>query len=719
MSRGGESIVSRIVLQFFRISNKMLDVPPPPSEQVIVMDEVEGQNLDKLLPGSLAICLHEDTLYLSMGSLYYCLPEPPLRWRRIQPVPFFPRTGQSMTSTPHGVAFFGGKEGTGYFYNDLWVYNKKDWSYVTCDVSSRSHHAAAWDPKGYLVICGGQSKGSHLNDVYCVNLAKHETTKVEIPGMPYIGAHTMTAIGNDTFLLFGGSREDRSHEGEKPRVVGNSDIYLLNLEKKEISKLSTNFANTGFSSHFAEFMWGRLFVFHGFRVQTSGKIVSWMFDFEHNVWVPLDFSVEVSPVYMFCSQELSQKKSLHVLDWHLNKIVEFPIFTEEPPENVNNHPQFLHFLEHHLRHAIRFFDNYKSPYAAELQDKIATVHDDQDRLEKLAVDSGVVKKEDASEAMERLREYSTVRDLHLHASKVKRIMDSLQQKRSLDKQTPQCWKSESSKTVHQIVVELHELKTQMKRELTPLDQEATKLADMIEAATFDSLNSRFNNTDPNYKSVAEFERIQEDSRQLAHEIKYERARLAEELEQVNVVHNEKKETILNIRDQLWGLTRRETDINRELVAIRDELYGQLAQLTQLRTEELVIADPKAREAAKNLMILPQKQQRLQEVWEKLRELKEDFAVSVTDLDMSTSTQREGSASKRLSRINRAVKNLTKWTQSAKKTSEEVKKRRRNRGKDGNKEFDLYSPFIDSVGLWQVFVDDMDQVLTSIETTLNE
>ena len=695
----------------------MLDVPPPPRAQMINMDDVATQNIDRLLPGSLAICNHGGTLYLATENIYYCPPEPTLKWRRIHPVPFQSRTGQSMTSTPHGVAFFGGKEGTGYFHNDLWVYNKKDWSYITCDIPARSHHAAAWDPRGYLVICGGQRKGSHLNDVYLVNISKQETIKVEIPGMPHIGAHTMTAIDKDKFLLFGGSKEDKVPNEDRMMVVGNSDLYILNIEKKEISKLQTDFANTGFSSHFAEFMWGRLFVFHGFTVQTSGKSVSWMFDFEHNVWVPLDLSVDVSPVYMFCSKDMSQNRSLHVLDWHLNKLVEIPIFTEEPPENVNNHPQFLHFLETHLKHAIRFFDKYKSPFAAELHDKIATVHDDQDRLEKLAVESRVVNKRDASEAMERMREYSKVRDLHLHAAKVKRIMDSLQHKRSLERPN-NAGTLQDGKTVHQIVVELHEVRAQMKKELTPYDEEAQKLSEMIEAATFDLLNSRFESPDPNYKSVAEFERLQEDSRQLAHEIRYERAKLQEQREQLLAAQSEKKQTILNIRDQLWGLTRREADINRQLVATRDEFYGQLSQLTLLRKDELVIDDPAAREAAKSLMLLPQKQQRLQEVWEKLRELKEDFVVSVNDLDMSTSTQREGSASKRLSRITRSLKNLTTWAQTSVDEAA-PKQRRKVRGKDGHKEFELHSPFIDSVGLGEVFVDDMDKLLTYIETALNE
>ena len=102
-----------------------LDQPPILQEQNIT-------NNTEISDGTfrINICVHEDTVYLTNKDLWFfnC---GDFIWKKISPLPICSFDGQSITSTPYGIVFFGGNGGNSYFSNDLWIFDKGNWDYIT------------------------------------------------------------------------------------------------------------------------------------------------------------------------------------------------------------------------------------------------------------------------------------------------------------------------------------------------------------------------------------------------------------------------------------------------------------------------------------------------------------------------------------------------------------------------------------------------------------
>ncbi|HJJ91181.1 MAG TPA: hypothetical protein O0W88_05015, partial [Methanocorpusculum sp.] len=383
---------------------------------------------------------------------------------------------------------------------------------------------------------------------------------------------------------------------------------------------------------------------------------------------------------------------------------------------------FIHFLAENLKSAIGFFEQYKSPSWDDLRNKREMLNSDMNRMQEAAVRTRCVEEATAKEDIKLQRDFMDMVALRLHAQKLSRIMEALQPK----KREPEVGNLDplldTNRSVHEIVVELNEVRSQRNRELVPLDARAQKLSDLMECATFDAINDALARGTYPYQrqSITEYERTLENSQQLAQEIRYGRSRLEEELAKLETAHKQKKETILSIRDQLCGLSKRESEISAELTQKRDELYAQLAELTQMKHIELSYMDRNAMEAAKAMIDLPQKQQAYRDHVQKLEELKRDLMASVYDLDPSGATQSEGSAAKKLSKIAFTLKNIRKWIgNSTKITEESQQKRRRKRTLEPFKGPELYTPFMEGLGNRSVFIEDVSKLLMFIESSLNE
>jgi hypothetical protein len=569
------------------------------------------------------------------------------------------------------------------------------------------------------VICGGLRKEGNSSEIYLIDLTKQETIEVKVPGMPAISKHSFL-WRNDCFCMFGGSilKEDGS-------PLPNSQIFLLDLVKLNFSVVETEFENPGFYSHYVDFLFGRLFVAGG-PVPSSGKRISWLFDFLHNMWVPLDFGFDISPACIFTSKKWTRFKDLHILDDKFSRILRYPLFTETQMSDVTNHPQFIHFLNKNLRFAVDFFNTLPSPNFVSLQQQTDSFIDARDQIHARLTRSGLFSDEDIRPTLSILNDCETARDTLLFTEKVSRLMDTIRTAKPPKKSVipPTRIIPVAQLSVHQIVADLHDVRTRLRREIASLDAEAQSLSSRLDCATFAHAVSTFQKSQE--KSLVKLEQIQENSRQLAQEIRVARAKLADELKGVATVQSEKSEAILHIRDQLWGVAGREIEVTKERNEVRRQLYESLAELAKLRNEELSCESEDARKSAGLLVVYPTMDQAMLDALAKVGELKEEFATAIDGLDSSKASQREGSAAKKLARAQAALKALQKWLVDAKKKSERsatiakgklAKKRKRSTGQI--RAHPYFTPFAESMGSVGVFLADVRRVLDLIEGILNE
>ena len=161
--------------------------------------------------GYLNICLHEDIIYLNYNGLFTLTTEGlisnenvQLNWQEITPIPFGQRYGQTMTSTPYGLAFFGGRDNENCYFNDLWLYYNKEWTYITCNIEKRACHSTIWDGKSNLIIYGGISNLLLTNDFYFINILNQTTKKISINFPFLLNTFTLTLNSLGEIILYGG-----------------------------------------------------------------------------------------------------------------------------------------------------------------------------------------------------------------------------------------------------------------------------------------------------------------------------------------------------------------------------------------------------------------------------------------------------------------------------------------------------------------------------------
>jgi hypothetical protein len=701
----------------------MLD-PPPPTEKFEIKG---GTKLRPFEPGRSTLSFHGESVFLLQEGLWsFPVPDradgrrPEISWQPVLPLPFRVREGQSMTSTPEGLAFFGGREDVTSFHSDLWVYAGGRWECLQCEVPARSHHAAVWDPRGFLVISGGKRKEGNASDLYLVDLAKGETTQVRVPDMPAIATHSINRLGHDDFCLFGGCVTNEEGKDES-----NTTIYRLDIVKCKLAKVETEFQNVGFESHGACCLYERFIVFGGLTPPKQHRL-AWLFDFQHRLWVPLDIPCDISPIFIFSSQKTTQPKAVHILDEKFGQLLILSIFSEPPPDDPSNHPQFIHFLKQSLVVAIEYFNTLQSENHDLYVHAKDTAADAREQLRPLLVKAGLLSDAQAKKFFTLQRDLGKATEVLRLAEKVKRSMESLPPKplpEPVLTEAPVIPRERLS--VHQIVGDLRETRSRLRKEIATLDVEAQRISSEIECATFTSLTADFPaDFAGKPKPINRLEQTQESSRQLAREITFLREQLESKRAKVGSIHKPKKETVLYIRHQLWEATNRQTELARELNQTTRQLYEELARLTQLRNTELLIPDGDARKSATQLIVCPVTEQKMQRSLARLRELREQFTVAIDGLDSTISAQREGSPAKKLEQVQIALKEMQQWSAEAKGRGRRPSVRIQlaapadGRGLDQAKQPELFSTFTDIMGSTAAFLDDVEKVLTQIDETLH-
>ena len=421
-----------------------------------------------------SMCVHEDSFYYLSEELWY-FNSNDYKWRKIFPIPFNGREGQSMTPTPHGLVFFGGFQND-VFYNDLWIFYKNDWIYVTCDVSPRAFHAAEWDERGYLIITGGKNSEKTLNDFYLIDLNTQETKKLEISNFMALSSHSVNSLGHGKFVIFG-----------KKEVETHFELHTLDLINQKLEKINTAFNIIENSCFCTSIVYGMLSVFE------SGMKKVCFFDFQKNLWFPFIFTcLDGFPIYIFSSFTFSysEHRSLFIIDMNLNKIIEYPIFSCPPNGNYKNHYQYICFMEKVIQNSLNFFDSYRTSLSKEIielqREKITTkntlIYDiDNEKLLQLS---------NVNTTFELFSEMQLSKDLVFSLSKLKLVFDSMHVDKKQNK-SDDITANQNEKSVQEMISEIKNININSIDENNYYNQELENLSKQIEQLTFEYETSQY------------------------------------------------------------------------------------------------------------------------------------------------------------------------------------------------------------------------------------
>ena len=320
-----------------------------------------------------SLCFHDGTLYLLSGGLFRMENN---SWRQMPLVPFCAREGQSMTSTKHGIVFFGGRSGS-VFYNDLWIYNQKSWSYIVTPITPRAFHAAATDSADNLIIVGGE-KEKIFGDSYTIDLRTKETKKIEFEVPVDFSHHTLTYLPDlERYSLLGGEQGLARSK--------NSKILILDTKTGEVCVSESEFRTTSVMNHHVTYAYQLLFVTGG-KINGVESSYVWMYHFGHRVWIPMDLKEELKelkdemkdfqPLFLFTTMETSRHNEahLHVVDSTVSRMASCTVFTSKTDVFDQDNPQYIEFLRRNLVNAKTIFEQMESGESKEcrsIQDDIS------------------------------------------------------------------------------------------------------------------------------------------------------------------------------------------------------------------------------------------------------------------------------------------------------------------------------------------------------------
>lgn len=693
-----------------------LDQPPILQEQNIT-------NNTEISDGTfrINICVHEDTVYLTNKDLWFfnC---GDFIWKKISPLPICSFDGQSITSTPYGIVFFGGNGGNSYFSNDLWIFDKGNWDYITCEIPVRADHASAWDKRGFLVITGGKNDSDNLNDIFLVDLVSHEVKELKIDGFPKFRNHSLTPLDEGKFALFGGFIiNDDGNE------IINTKLFILNLLDLKITEIETDMKIEGFGYHFASLIYNMLFVVN---YETNKTMI---FNFDKNIWIPLTIeNYKKKIIFLFSSYNFSQNKAIHIIDNEFETVSSYQIFSKPPPEKIKNHPQFINFLYKNLRNVVKSMDVFNSPLNDEKHNLKKNINGNKTILIDKLNQTKLVDENLVNSIFDLTDEYEKVKKILARANSINRLMETCSKPKSFKEPSFIEYLPETEICIDQTVIDLHNMKHVIKKELNPILEDASKLSDQIEKLTFSyQVDNKIENKI--MESITKFERTLENSRQLAKQIEFEKVNLFEEKERYDDISMQIKETHLDVLDQLWSITNLSNQINSEIIQVKHEFYEKLSNLLLLRKKELEYTDEEGRSKLLMFFTIPEKEESIKNSQKKLYDFIDHLNLCVNDLNSTKSNQRESSPYQKLLRLARSIKNIQKWAEIKKKanqthkpikvmSSKKSSATKKHKKKNWDTNIKSIESFSDYLGNSSMFLDDINIniniLLEKIEDTLN-
>lgn len=784
----------------------MID-PIQPSSIIEIANYPEDLKTTELLPH----CVHQNCYYVCANELYYIdLQEGTPTWRKVSTLPFLQRNGQSMTSTPSGIVFFGGQDKNMVsYYNDLWIYSTQNWEYVTCDIPVRAFHAAACDQNGNLIICGGFIDSQHsLHDIYLINLKTQVVTELNIPFLPKVSYHSLTPLPDGAFILYGSKSEDTREEKSQNKGLKN-EMYILNLQNACVKKIMTNYQKTEIDLHSASYVFGNLYLCS--RNNPSSPV--WLFNFERNIFIPYYIQIQSQPISPLClfsipfnrKDEKSKQNviCLQCITHDYKSYASIRIFTEEPPSDyyqLINRPDYIEFMRNRLIQSQSFFDS-KGQLAFNSLTGNRLINSRRNNLIDINNKSQKLNSADIQETFALMDQLLSTNYLLLHAKKVSKLIEVTKQDFGIvnnnEFEREETREIKEFVSVHDIITDLMSLAPQREKELSELDRQCSNYVNEIENCTFQLLLTNF---DPNASSsrskrkrqessnqecdskkrsskkddgektskkkqhrsksyvspLTKYERMIEDSQQLARQIVYERQRCNELTnERKKLTAMKKKKALFGIYDHLWNVSFKEMELKRKLESVQTEYFDALSQMVECREQELGITDQSTRDFSKKLaseMALEHKYKKLQtqlteastglsnsiskltnsnaqiEFDEKIQQLKqvENSIDSLNDVMGKLAQYFKPPMAKEQSHPtpslldSAALASKTRVQRGRAKVSSSIfKPNDKKEVKDDSESQTVFTPFDFSIGNEMSYVDDVERLITRIEDKLSD
>ncbi|KAH0790429.1 hypothetical protein GPJ56_005725 [Histomonas meleagridis] len=439
---------------------------------------------------------------------------------------------------------------------------------------------------------------------------------------------------------------------------------------------------------------------------------------------------------MFASPVFSKNKSLHFIDDEFKMLSTYQIFTNDPPADVHNHPQFINFLQDNIVYAIDFFQTYESPFQSEITHTKRQITENRAKLKDDIVHKKIFSSAQVDSVLNQIDENISTINTLFYAKKTKRHLSACPKSRKYNIPSFIQFKEECKNSVHQIVVDIYNTKEMYQKTKKLLNKEASDLSNEVEKETFAFYINKFQQNNDNkqsMESITEFERILESSRQLAIQIAYERYRLKEEADKLDQGPLHVKYPIYDVLDQVWNVLKQDAETNAKLIEAKRKLYEQSSKLYKLRKEELECNNLEAREKSAQVVLIPNEEQKIAESREKLNAFIEHLELCINDLSSSSLVKREGSPSQKLMRAVRSLKNLQKWTESNKKKvgnaiapkprqrtpKSKVKKHRKKMSSCSSTErTEISGDFFEYMGKTNMFLDDVLLSMKRIDSALD-
>lgn len=290
--------------------------------------------------------LYNDTIFFLYQGLYFLDKEN--IWNEVQLIPFPAKKwhGQSMTSTSHGLVFFGGESLYRYkniCHNNLYIYKNDSWSFISINSPPRCDHAAAFDGNQSLIVSGGRNEDVIYNDFLLIDLVTGVVTSIEFPNPFSLFNHSIVNLTDNTFIISGGC-PSLGHF--------NEDLYVVDLNSKTISKPYAEDMTMShpIACHMSLYFSGLLIVAGGLCGGRASRH-AWIFITSQSLWIPLDLgSLDIAPIFCYIKNQ-----SMIIIDSSLTNSTELPLTINFDSQVPLSPSDLTGFLKNQISSAISYY----------------------------------------------------------------------------------------------------------------------------------------------------------------------------------------------------------------------------------------------------------------------------------------------------------------------------------------------------------------------------
>ena len=223
----------------------------------------------------LNVCENDEAFYCQTSEQSFEHSKSSKSWEAIPTNSGIIKKGQSMTSIPYGIAYFGGQGAEGFVTNEFWVYEHHVWQPIFNNIKGRKYHNAVFIEKtNSLVIIGGKDDKEVLENNVIINMKNYEVKELKFDHELKFTRHSLTYIDNNKICLFGGMDKDNNP---------NESLYIIDIETKKVKVINTYLPFYPNFNHSTAYIDGLFIV-----ITPPPNISCWGFDLNFSIWLKLD-----------------------------------------------------------------------------------------------------------------------------------------------------------------------------------------------------------------------------------------------------------------------------------------------------------------------------------------------------------------------------------------------------------------------------------------------